>query len=52
MVEAVGHRVIALERVAFGPLRLGRLAPGSVRRLGEREIDELRLAGGLGESGR
>lgn len=52
MVEAVGHRVISLERVAFGPLRLGRLAPGSVRRLGDAEIESLRAAGGLEESAR
>lgn len=45
MVEAVGHRVTALERVAFGPLRLGRLAPGSARRLSEAEVEALRAAG-------
>ena len=28
MCEAVGHRVRSLERVAFGPLRLGGLASG------------------------
>ena len=33
MLEAVGHPAIALERTAIGPLRLGRLAPGSARRL-------------------
>lgn len=44
MVEAVGHRVTALERVAFGPLRLGRLAPGSARRLSEAEVEALRAA--------
>lgn len=38
MCEAVGHPVLALTRVAFGPLRLGRLAPGSHRRLSAREI--------------
>ncbi len=32
MCEAVGHRVIALERVAFGPLLLGAQA-GHSRRL-------------------
>ncbi len=42
MCEAVGHPVLALERVAFGPLRLDGLAPGAYRRCGEREIEDLR----------
>ena len=42
MVEAVGHRVKALERVAFGPLELGRLAPGDHRRLKRPEVEALR----------
>jgi 23S rRNA pseudouridine2605 synthase len=42
MCEAVGHPVIALERVAFGPLRLGSLAPGQHRRLRPAEIEALR----------
>jgi 23S rRNA pseudouridine2605 synthase len=44
MCEAVGHRVLALRRVGFGPLALGRLAPGAHRRLGEAEVRELREA--------
>ena len=44
MVEAIGHRVVALERVAFGPLRLERLAPGRYRRLSAAEIERLRKA--------
>jgi 23S rRNA pseudouridine2605 synthase len=44
MCEAVGHRVRALERTAFGPLRLGDLAPGKVRRLSEAEVEKLRRA--------
>jgi 23S rRNA pseudouridine2605 synthase len=44
MCEAVGHRVIELERVAFGPLRLGRLEPGQHRRLTKAETDALRRA--------
>jgi 23S rRNA pseudouridine2605 synthase len=44
MCEAVGHRVVALERVAFGPLRLGDLAPGAHRRLTGAEIERLRKA--------
>jgi 23S rRNA pseudouridine2605 synthase len=42
MVEAVGHRVTALERSAFGPLRLQGLPPGESRRLTEDEIERLR----------
>jgi 23S rRNA pseudouridine2605 synthase len=41
MVEAVGNRVVALRRVAFGSLRLGTLAEGEARRLGEGEIARL-----------
>jgi 23S rRNA pseudouridine2605 synthase len=44
MVEAVGHRVVSLERVAFGPLRLEKLAPGKHRRLSPAEIERLRKA--------
>jgi 23S rRNA pseudouridine2605 synthase len=45
MIEAVGHKVSALERVAFGPLELGSLRPGRVRRLSPAEVDRLRSAG-------
>ena len=44
MCEAVGHRVTALERIAFGPLRLGDLAPGESRRLSPAEVERLRKA--------
>jgi 23S rRNA pseudouridine2605 synthase len=44
MCEAVGHRVTALERVAFGPLRLAGLAQGQSRRLSGAEVDRLREA--------
>ncbi len=42
MCEAVGHPVLTLERVAFGPLRLDGLAPGAYRRCGDAEIEDLR----------
>ncbi|MFL5896104.1 MAG: pseudouridine synthase [Thermoleophilaceae bacterium] len=42
MCEAVGHPVVALERVAFGPLRLGDLKPGKHRRLTAAEVERLR----------
>ena len=41
MCEHVGHRVRALERVAFGPLELGDLAPGRHRRLTAAEVAAL-----------
>jgi len=42
MCEAVGHPVLELCRVAFGPLRLGSLAPGEHRRLTDAEVARLR----------
>jgi 23S rRNA pseudouridine2605 synthase len=44
MCEAVGHRVVALERVAFGPLRLAGLEPGESRRLSPAEVERLHKA--------
>jgi 23S rRNA pseudouridine2605 synthase len=44
MCEAVGHRVVELRRVAFGPLRLGDLAAGAHRRLTKAEVERLRGA--------
>jgi 23S rRNA pseudouridine2605 synthase len=44
MLEAVGHDVIALVRVSFGPLGLGRLEPGESRRLKPAEVERLRRA--------
>ncbi len=44
MCEAVGHRVIELERVAFGPLGLRGLAPGESRRLTRPEVERMRRA--------
>lgn len=42
MIEAVGHRVHSLERVAFGPLRLGGLQEGQTRRLRPHEVESIR----------
>ena len=42
MCEAVGHPVRELERVAFGPLRLGGLDRGEHRRLTAAEVERLR----------
>jgi 23S rRNA pseudouridine2605 synthase len=41
MCEAVGHPVKRLERIAFGSLELGRLAPGAHRRLTRAEVAAL-----------
>ena len=44
MCEAVGHRVVELERVAFGPLGLRGLDRGKSRRLNGAEVERLRRA--------
>jgi 23S rRNA pseudouridine2605 synthase len=46
MLEAVGNEVVALRRVAFGPLSLGDLREGEARRLSDDEIARLREAAG------
>jgi 23S rRNA pseudouridine2605 synthase len=47
MLEAVGHPVKELTRVAYGPVRLGRLRGGSWRRLRPAEVEALRQAAGV-----
>ena len=42
MVEAVGHQVVSLKRVRFGPILLGDLPSGMWRKLTEAEIAKLR----------
>jgi 23S rRNA pseudouridine2605 synthase len=42
MCAAVGHPVAALQRIAFGPLRLGDLQAGAHRQLSAAEIGRLR----------
>ena len=44
LCDAVGHRAEKLQRVAFGPLRLGRLALGAYRVLTPVEVRALRHA--------
>ncbi len=44
MCDAVGHHVVELERVAFGPLGLRSLGPGESRLLKQAEIERLRRA--------
>lgn len=47
LLEAVGHPVRRLRRVAFGPVNLEGLAPGSWRELRTEEIAALRDAAGI-----
>jgi len=47
MVHAVGHKVQALRRTGFGPLRLGRLKTGGWRVLSSGEVTAVRRAAGL-----
>ena len=42
--DALGHRVLRLRRVAFGPIELGDLPAGRFRPLTEREVRALRTA--------
>jgi 23S rRNA pseudouridine2605 synthase len=47
MCEAVGLPVEKLSRIAFGPLKLGKLEVGAVRPLTEGEVRKLRRVVGL-----
>ncbi len=48
LLDAVGHRVVRLLRIRFGPLRLGALPPGAWRALTRNEIDVLLALAGRG----
>ncbi len=47
MCDAIGHPMRRLKRVAIGPLRLGELSLGEVRRLRTEQVQALRHAVGL-----
>ena len=47
MFIALGHPVLAIERVAFGPLKLANLKLGQWRSLKDREILVLKKAVGV-----
>jgi 23S rRNA pseudouridine2605 synthase len=42
LLQALGHRVVDLRRVAFGPVRLGDVPEGQWRMLTEDEVETLR----------
>lgn len=48
MFLAVGHPVLKLKRVAFGPIRLGDLPPGQFRMLTGEELEQLKKTTGAG----
>ena len=48
VLARVGHKVLRLTRVAVGPVRLGSLATGEVRRLTHEEVKSLRREGKVG----
>jgi len=50
LLEEVGHPVLKLKRLAFGPLHLGRLLRGRHRLLTRAELTELRRLVGLTEA--
>ena len=43
MFEELGHPVIGLTRLHFGPIGLGTLAPGEIREATKRELSALRV---------
>lgn len=47
MFDAVGYPVIDLVRTRFGPVTLGTLQPGELRRLSKSEMGQLQQAAGL-----
>ncbi|MFD1937655.1 pseudouridine synthase [Nonomuraea mangrovi] len=44
MLEESGHRVIDLARIEFGPVKLGRTKPGTIRALSLKEVGDLYAA--------
>ncbi|WP_297082014.1 pseudouridine synthase [uncultured Demequina sp.] len=47
MLDKVGHPVVDLVRTDFGPISLGTLQPGEVRRLSREEVGALMVVAGL-----
>ena len=49
VLARVGHKVLRLTRIAVGPIRLGSLPTGTVRRLTPQEVKALRQEGAAGK---
>jgi len=45
LLARIGHKVLALVRVAVGPVKLGKLTPGEWRKLAPTEVERLYAAG-------
>lgn len=50
MLARVGHKVMHLQRVAIGPVKLGKMLPGEYRPLSQHEITQLYKAAELTET--
>lgn len=50
MFDHIGHPVIRLKRIQFGPLNLGKLLPGKTRYLTDKEANDLRQLLSLSET--
>ena len=51
MIEAIGHKVIRLQRIREGPLHLGDLGIGKYRRLTRDELAGVRRETGMPDEG-
>lgn len=47
MFKAIGHPVQKLERIEIEDIKLGRIKPGAVRKLTDREVESLKLRAGI-----
>jgi len=45
LLARIGHKVLALVRIAVGPVKLGKLTPGEWRKLTQTEVERLYAAG-------
>jgi 23S rRNA pseudouridine2605 synthase len=51
MFEELGHPVIGLTRLRFGPIGLGTLGPGEIRDATSREVSALRVLADAAKAG-
>jgi 23S rRNA pseudouridine2605 synthase len=52
MLESLGHPIVSLTRLRFGPIALGTLAAGASRPATDREVRALRAAADVAKAGR